>query len=370
MNKKIKIIFALPSFAVGGGIEKQLLEQLHFYPAEKYEIHLISLFYVTDRPHLYERLPFHVKSHILNFKGYFDFLNFFSLFKAIKNINPGVAITSMFPANAVFRIFKPFFNYKIITREHNTYTDKTFFHNIVEKILSPLSDKIVAVSEGVADFFARQTGIKREKIMVINNGIDLSKIAAQKEKFGNAAETKKELGFSPEDKIILNVARLKPQKNHSLLLKSFKKFSESRSDYKLAILGIGSEKERLAGEIRDLNLGGRVFLMGYRDDVNKFYFISDMFVLTSEREGFPNVLLEAMAFGVPAITTEVGGVKEMIREGENGFVVNPDSDEIAAKMETIAKNPERYKKFCEDSARDFDIREIVAKYEELINTLT
>lgn len=369
-NKKIKILFGLPSFAAGGGIENQLSQQLLVYPKDKYDIDLITLFYLTDRPHLYERLPENVHYHVFKFKGYFDIKNYFLLYKKIRSIRPDIVITSMFPANSIFRIFKLFFGYKIITREHNTYTDKTFFHNLVERILEPLSDRIVAVSEGVADFFSNQTGIKREKVQVINNGINLSKILEIKQKLeGRENEIKIELGFKPEDKIILNVARLKPQKNHLLLLESFKLFSEKNPDYKLVVLGIGSEKEKLEKAVNDLSLEGKAFFPGYRDDVYKYYYISEMFALTSRIEGFPNVLLEAMAYGLPAVTTNVAGTKEMMMEGKNGYVVKDDAREIAVKMNVISENPGSYIKYCQETAEKFDIKNIVQQYEELILSL-
>lgn len=368
MTKKTRIIFGLPSFATGGGIENQLLQQLHHYDLEKYEIRLMTLFYVTDRPHLYDRLPTGVSFEIFRFGGYFDVANYFRLFRAIRNFRPDIVITSMFPANTVFRIFKLFFRYKVITREHNTYTDKTSFHNVIERILSPLSDMIIAVSAGVADFFSEQAGIDRGRITVLNNGIDLVKVDTKRSSLDNRDAVKKELGFNGK-KIVLNVARLKPQKNHILLLESFKIFSARHSGYELVILGIGSEKDNLFKAVREMGLTDKVHLLGYRDDVHKFYYISDMFVLTSRIEGFPNVLLEAMANSLPAVSTVVPGAGEVIDDGVNGFLCDSNPEEVAAKMAAIDENLIKLSSACRAKAEKFDIVGIVKRYEGIIDFL-
>jgi GalNAc-alpha-(1->4)-GalNAc-alpha-(1->3)-diNAcBac-PP-undecaprenol alpha-1,4-N-acetyl-D-galactosaminyltransferase len=221
----------------------------------------------------------------------------------------------------------------------------------------------------VADFFSKQSGIKRDRVMVINNGIDLNIVKERKAVLGDRNMVKKELGYMSEDKIILNIARLKPQKNHQLLIQSFEKFSKKNNNFKLLILSLGSEKENLEQMIKRLNLGDKVFLLGYRDEAFKYYYIADMFVLTSKIEGFPNVFLEAMAYGVPVVTTKVAGTEEIMREGKNGFIVESTIDSVAEKMELVSRNHGQYVSACLETAERFDIKKIVWQYEELINSL-
>jgi len=370
-EKIIKLLYGLPSFSIGG-IENQLTQQLVCFDKNKYEIHIVTLFYYKGRPNFYEQLPPHVITHNFNFNGYFDIKNYFKLFKLLNSIEPNIVVSSMFSANAIFRIMKLFFGYKIITREHNTYTDRTVFHKITEKLLSPLSNLIIAVSKDVADFYCHQNKILRNKVLIINNGIDLEKIQEFGDKNINMTNFKKELGLAGSDKVIINVARLKAQKNHELLIDVFADFQKMRSNYRLFILGDGQEREALSKKIIELKLSNEVRLFGFRKDVFNFYQISNFFVLSSRIEGFPNVFLEALAFGLPVITTNVPGANEIIINGRNGFIVK-NQEELLEKMLYLSnldiKKMEILRQECLNTVKNFSIQKIVGQYETIFSKL-
>lgn len=367
-KKKIKILYGLPSFSIGG-IEKQLVQQLDFFDVDKYEINLLTLFYYPGRQDFYDQLPKYVKIHKLDFHGYFNIRNYFKLFKIILNIRPDIVISSMFSANAVFRVFKIFFGYKIITREHNTYIDRTIFHRIAEKLLSPLSNVIVAVSADVADFYSKQNWVNRKKIIVINNGIDLDKIDKTLNSPDDTAQLRRELNLS-SNKVIINVARLKKQKDHKSLINTFGEFNKINNEYKLIIIGDGQERNNLENLIKDKKLSDDVILTGFRKDVFNFYKIADFFVLSSLIEGFPNVLLEALAFSLPLVTTKVPGANEIIVNNKNGFIVS-NNEELLDKMIFFSKLDESamsiYRKNCIETVNKFDIKLIVNQYKTLIS---
>lgn len=369
-NEKIKILYGLPSFSIGG-IEKQLVQQINLLDVDKYEIYLLTLFYYPGRQNFYDQLPKHVNIYKLDFHGYFSLNNYYRLFKIISKISPDIVISSMFSANAVFRIFKIFFGYKIISREHNTYTDRTIFHRLMERLLSPLSNAIVAVSIDVANFYSKQNWVDRRKIIIINNGIDLHKIGGVINPSNDLAELRKEFNLS-SSKIILNVARLKKQKDHKSLINTFHDFKNINNKYKLIIIGDGQERENLELLIKDKKLSNNVILTGFRKDVFLFYKLADFFVLSSLIEGFPNVLLEALAFGLPVVTTKVPGANEIIINNKNGFIVS-NNQELLDKIVFFSKLDERamsiYRKNCIETVNKFDIKLIVNQYEVLISKL-
>jgi len=369
-KSKIKVLFGLPSFSMGG-IEKQLLQQFYLYDTNRYEIYLITLFQYKNRPNFYNQIPSHVKVARFSFGGYLDFRNLYALFKVLKSIRPDIVVSSMFSANSLFRVFKLFFKYKIITREHNTYTDRTIFHRIAEYLLSKLSDRTIAVSRDVSIFYCKQNFINPKKVLVINNGIDLDKINEYKKNNTSLVNLKKEFDIKENEKIIINVARLKKQKNHRLLIDTFKKFQEFTENYKLLILGGGQEYDDLLSHIHELHLEKKVILAGFREDVFDCYSVSDFFVLSSKIEGFPNVFLEAMSFGLPIISTNVPGANEIINN-TNGFIVQND-DELLEKMTYLSSLKEsdmiEMRKSCLITANNFDIRRIVNIYSGLFNEL-
>jgi glycosyltransferase involved in cell wall biosynthesis len=134
-----------------------------------------------------------------------------------------------------------------------------------------------------------------------------------------------ELGLPAAASLILSVGRLSREKGHADLIRAM---IEVRSAYDfpavLVIVGDGPERARLERLRVRLGLEGAVHLVGYRDDVPRFYAAADVFVLPSYSEGSPNVLLEAMDAGVPIVARAVGGVREMIRDGEQGLLTPRD----------------------------------------------
>lgn len=130
--------------------------------------------------------------------------------------------------------------------------------------------------------------------------------------------------FSKErKKTIVSVGRLIPQKNHAILIDTFYNLSEDFCEYNLIIFGEGSERNSLETKIRELKLDGRVYLPGESNAVFENIYDSSLFVLSSNYEGLPNSLIEAMALGLPCISTDCpcGGPRELIQNGKNGLLV-------------------------------------------------
>ncbi len=373
-QKKIRLVFALPSFLFGGGIEKQLIKMLALFDRERFELSLLTLFEYPGRPNMYDDLPSDVAVIRLAFKNPFDVGSWLRLYQALKRIRPDIVVSSMFSASTPIRIVKPFVGYRVIVREHNTYTDKKLYHRIFEYILSYLSDAIIAVSSSVADFAAEQAWIPRKKIAVIHNGVDFDVI----QRFCTNAQAeiervRHEFSIASSQKILLNVARLKPQKDHELLIKSFTEFHTNNPDYVLMIAGDGSERRHLEQMIDQYDLAGSVFLLGHRSDIYAFYAASECFILTSRHEGFPNVGIEAMAFGLPFISTLVPGVDEFLEDGINGFLISSDVTSVVGVMNrVVALSSEERKQISRsatETARRFDIVRTVSQYQNLIETL-
>jgi glycosyltransferase involved in cell wall biosynthesis len=371
-HKKIHVTFVLPSLLSGGGIEMHTLKLLRHFNRERFHFSLVTLFERPLLPSLYKEIPQDVVVYRLDFTKASDIAQWKLLCGIFKKMHPDVVISSMFSANAIVRILKPFFTYKVITREHNTYEEKKMYHRIIDSLLAFFSDSILAVSSSVADFISKQAWISRNKIIVIHNGVDVGAIDSFVTEKGESEirKVRNELRLQDDEKIILNVARLKTQKNHQLLIDGFGDFSKTYTKYHLAIVGDGVEYDRLKHYIHEKGLESKIHLLGYRDDVFAWYAASDFFVLTSKREGFPNVGVEAMAFGLPMISTHVPGVDEFLVDGQNGFCVESNPIDLATKMGYIAScaNMVRLemRETCKTTACRFSIKEIAKQYEEVI----
>jgi glycosyltransferase involved in cell wall biosynthesis len=199
----------------------------------------------------------------------------------------------------------------------------------LEEVLScSMTDRIVSVSDEVAeDLKSRQKGASH-KIHVIINGIDSDRyrpIYDNKE----IADRKADYGLPTGKKIIGTVGRLETVKNYPLLLNAFANLIRTgRNDFHLVLVGSGSEDKTLKLLAHNLRIAERVSFLGMQYDLHRIYPLFDVFVLPSLTEGTSLSLLEAQSCGVTAVVTDVGGNSRIIRNGINGFL-SPSGDHEA-----------------------------------------
>jgi len=367
-SKKIKLVIGITSFIIGGA-QKLIIDQLSALDRERFEVYLITLFQFSKKKDFYNQLPSDIKLYKLNFRNFKDIKSWFNLFNTLRKIKPDIVVSHLFFCNTVFRLIKLFINYKVIIVEHNTYFYKTKFQIFVDKILSLITYKIIGVSKKVTNFVILQEKIKPTKFITIQNGINLDDINDAKKNY-NKNKLKQELGFNENDKIIINVARLVPQKNHDLLIRAFAKFCMIKKDYKLIIIGAGSQEKNLELLINNLSLSDKVFLLGEKekDEVYKYYKISDLFVSTSKIEGLSISYLEAIAFGLPLVATKTAGTDEIIIENENGYFLPENNLDIIVKILLRISEMDWYimSEKAIKSSRNFDIKINVNKYQQVI----
>lgn len=177
---------------------------------------------------------------------------------------------------------------------------------IIRDITVKRMNGLVFQSEGARDFFDESV---KKKSVVIHNSVNIPQ-----EKYPILAEREKK---------IVNVGRLHPQKNQKLLINAFAKVSKTFPDYVLEIYGDGPLHDELQQQINSLQIGDKVHIKASRTDIWDCIYRASMFVLTSDYEGMPNALMEAMALGLPCIATNCrpGGARTLIEDGVNGFVV-------------------------------------------------
>ncbi|MFI5396500.1 MAG: glycosyltransferase [Candidatus Binatia bacterium] len=146
---------------------------------------------------------------------------------------------------------------------------------------------------------------------------------------------------------IVTIGRLVEQKDHALFLEAAERLAREWPEAEFMIIGDGPLRPALEAQARALGLSGRVTFTGERDDVDVILRAASLFWLTSRWEGMPNVVLEAMASGVPAIATDVGGTRELIRSGVDGFVVaQGDAEAFARQSRDLLRNEARRREFA------------------------
>ncbi|PHR94618.1 MAG: glycosyltransferase [Blastopirellula sp.] len=206
-------------------------------------------------------------------------------------------------------------------------------------------DRVAAVGEDVRQALISYEGISGDRVEVVYNGIDLSAYDSQR-KLRN--EVRQELQYDDDDQIVIQVARLNHLKDHVTAIRAIGKLSQEFPKLKLLLAGDGEERHSLEQLINELNLEDKVQLLGSRNDVPRLLQAADMFLLSSISEGIPLTLIEAMASGLPCVSTDVGGTSEVIDHEKNGLLAEKGNpDDIADKLSMLLTDKMRAKQMAE-----------------------
>lgn len=193
-----------------------------------------------------------------------------------------------------------------------------------------LADAYVAVSAVTAEVARRNHEVAEERLWTIPNGIDLTRFDRPA---GERAEVRRELEIPDAAIVAITVARLAPEKNQALMVSAIAPLLSERVH--LLLVGDGSERGALEAQRANLGAANRsVHLLGVRNDAPRLLAASDLFLLSSNTEGLPLVIPEAMAARLPVIATSVGGIPAVILEGETGYLV-PAGDETALRSRIV-----------------------------------
>jgi glycosyltransferase involved in cell wall biosynthesis len=198
-------------------------------------------------------------------------------------------------------------------------------------------DATIAISEGVRDALV-QSGLDPSSIDVVRSGIDLTPFDAP---FDRSA-IRSRLGTREGDFLVLQVAALAPHKSQKDLLDAARIVLAERPEARIWIAGEGILRDELEQQHRRLDLGDRVRLLGFRDDVPDLLKAADLFCVSSYLEGMGTATLDAMAVGLPVVATRVGGIPEIVEDGVTGLLVPPrDPEALAGAILALARDPAR-----------------------------
>jgi glycosyltransferase involved in cell wall biosynthesis len=221
--------------------------------------------------------------------------------------------------------------------EHKEHGLLAFAHRMIDRFLTGW----IVNSRGTADSMVATLGINPQKFFVVYNGI--APEAFQSELSRNEARHK--LGLPESQQVVTKVARMHLQKNHRLFLKMASIVLLSRPDVRFLIAGDGPLRSELEDYAKSLGVCDRVLFLGIRSDIPDVLAATDVSVLTSDFEGFPNALIEAMCVGIPVVTTDYPGVEELIVDGKAGFITpRNDAAAMAAKVTELLDDAELRKR--------------------------
>jgi glycosyltransferase involved in cell wall biosynthesis len=221
---------------------------------------------------------------------------------------------------------------------------ETLFRSI-ERSLARHSDRLITLSSSLREDLVALHIAPREKIQVIPLGMDFDALRAAPRREGRL---RSEIGVAPQVPLVGSVGRLVPIKNHALLLQAARRMVDLGAAAHFVIVGDGELRPMLEDLTQQLGLAQRVHFLGWREDLAPIYSDLDLLALTSDNEGTPVAVLEAMAAGVPVVATAVGGVPDVIRDGETGTLV-------------MVREPEALARAMERALRDTDASRAMAE---------
>ncbi len=217
-------------------------------------------------------------------------------------------------------------------------------------------------------------GIAEEKkFRVVPSGIDIEEFSKRDQNKLN--RLRKELGLSPENRVVGTVARLVPVKGHSYFIDAAERVANEVPQARFMIIGDGALRADLEELVRKKNLANYFYFLGLRNDVQDLLALLDIIVLSSLNEGMGRVIVEAMASAKPVVATKVGGVPEVVLDGYTGLLVKPrDKDALAEGMISLLKDESKARSMGEAGRRrvkdifskDEMIRKIDAIYNEFL----
>jgi glycosyltransferase involved in cell wall biosynthesis len=214
----------------------------------------------------------------------------------------------------------------------------TWVFRVLERTLAHVTDTLIAVSPEVRDELVAMKIAPASKFEVIRLGIELERRLPDVDA---RAETRRVMGV-PEDRFLVGwIGRMTAVKRTDVVLRAFARLREQGVDAVLCMVGDGPDRKEVEELAHELGIVQHCLFAGYQADVGPFFSAFDVFVLPSANEGTPVTAIEALASGCPVVATRVGGVPDVVRDGEDGILVDPGDEEgLADALHRLAAVPE------------------------------
>ncbi|MBN2396318.1 MAG: glycosyltransferase [Candidatus Atribacteria bacterium] len=327
-GKKINIAIIIPRFS-GGGAERTVSKLSFYLPGNRFEKYIV-IFDAGEMKYEYEGhlVNLNLKaSHSVPGKLIQLMKRIVKLKKVKQQFQIQISVSFLNNANIVNILSRVGDNIILSIRNDPTKSIQTFYRkiqNFLLKIFYKRADLLIAVSKGVQDHLIKNYQINPNKTRVISNFVDLAQIRDL-----SAQEIELELEDLFQQPVIISVGRLTKQKGQWHLIRAFKKVKEIFSELKLVFLGEGELESYLKELVHKLNLEKEVYFLGFQQNPFKLIARSKFIVLSSIYEGYPNVLIEAMACGIPVISTDCDSGPREILAPDTNFKIRTKTIEYA-----------------------------------------
>lgn len=345
---KTRVLWIIDSLGHGGA-ERMTLSILEKFNREKFDLRVCTLQVKQGNPIGKELEKIGIPVDVVEIPVLRRLSNLPKLIIYIKKHDPDIIHTQLEFADTLGSIASKLLGKPCISTQHtlgNPQSGSDYWRNQLTWFsLRNFSTKVIAVSEDARKFYIQKAGIPNNKVVTIYNGIDLTRFTAVE---AEVIHQKRETFKIPEGSVtFVTIAILREPKGIQYMLQAMPHILEKIPNFHYLVIGDGEYGETLKQLANSLGVDKNVIFAGQRKDINEILQISNCFVLPTLTEALPTVLIEAMAARKAIIASRVGGIPEMVTDGENGLLVEP------GKYEDLAKT-------CIKLAQDVGLRDSMA----------
>ena len=346
----MKIVFAITRISHSGGASKMIAWVAEQMALKGHEVHLITFFTQEGTPKLLENVHFHPlnipQSNRRLVRNTVEMVKVLHrLQKEVRKIRPDVFVTFLDSVGCIYLPICRLLNTcKIVASER---VDPYSYRGEKAKVrffLMKYAHTMVFQTEGARGFFKNKKAIYNNGVVIPNPVVVSDSVKALQ---------KQVPAYRDRDNRIVTVGRLSlPQKRQDVLIEAFRIFHETHPQYRLVIYGDGQDKDKIESFVEASGLREHIVLAGYTQHAEQDIYNASAFVLSSDYEGIPNALIEAMSVGVPCVSTDCspGGAALLLEDGENGFLVpKGDARAIADRVAQIVENESVANRFSQNA---------------------
>jgi glycosyltransferase involved in cell wall biosynthesis len=367
--KRLRVLLLVDQLSgLGGGAEVFLVGLATHLPPERFEVSVCATRAVAPGP-LAEILDAGAVPYIaLGRRSRWDLLRMRRLAALLGSGRFDIVHAHKFGSNVWGTLFGRACRVPVVIAHEHTwsYEGRPLRKWIDGRIVGRLATRFIAVSDADAARMVEDEKVASEKVVVMPTGYVARPLAPD-------TDLRSELGLTSETPLVGTAVVFRPQKALEVLLEAHARLLRTMPDVHLAIAGDGPIRAEIESRARELSLDGRVHFLGHRDDVDAILRSLDVAALSSDFEGSPLFVLECMANGTPIVATAVGGIPQMIFDGETGVLVPPrDPEALAGAIGHLLVDPERRAKLAAAAANrlsDFRIDVVARRFADLYETL-
>lgn len=370
--RRTRVLHLINSFEIGG-TERQAVELLKRLNSKRYDIKLAAL---RNRGPFYqeieERFPIVPEFPLTSFYNFNATRQLARLRALMMRERIDILHAHDFYAGMIGAVAARLAGVRVVACQRHLKLSDRLVHEWGTRLIHRLAYRILVNSEAIRDHILSRDDAHASKIVVIKNGI--SSLADSAEAHNLHGRLCCELEIDEGSKLVGMVARLQPVKGHKFFLEAARQVISKEPRAQFVLVGDGPLKSEIEDQAARLGIKERVHLLGDRTDVARLVASFDLLALASLHEGLPNAVMEAMATGVPVVATAVGGAKELIRDGETGYLVAPaDADALAARITfALANEADRMRVAASGSKfinAEFGVERMVASVEKLYDEM-